>query len=36
VKLLNPQPAVDQVLDTVGLKQFFEVFSDLNAGVNSF
>jgi anti-anti-sigma regulatory factor len=36
VKLLNPQPAVDQVLDTVGLKQFFEVFTDLNGAVKSF
>jgi len=36
VKLLNPQPAVDQVLDTVGLKQFFEVFTDLESAVKSF
>lgn len=36
VKLLNPQPAVDQVLDTVGLKQFFQVFSDLDSAVKSF
>ena len=36
MKLLNPQPAVDQVLDTVGLKQFFEVFTDLESAVKSF
>ncbi|SRR5258706_8169736 len=36
MKLLNPQPAVDQVLDTVGLKQFFEVFTDLDSAVKSF
>jgi anti-anti-sigma regulatory factor len=36
VKLLNPQPAVDQVLDVVGLKQFFEIFADLDAAVSSF
>lgn len=36
VKLLNPQPAVDQVLDVVGLKQFFEIFADLDTAVSSF
>lgn len=36
VKLLNPSPDVDKVLDTVGFKQFFEVFTDLNAAVQSF
>ena len=36
VKLLSPQPAVEQVLDTVGLKQFFEVFTDLESAVKSF
>jgi len=36
MKLLNPQSAVDQVLDTVGLKQFFEVFNDLDSAVKSF
>ncbi len=35
MKLLNPQPAVDQVLDTVGLKQFFAVFTDLDGAVKS-
>ena len=36
VKLLNPQLAVEQVLEVVGLKQFFEVYTDLDAAVKSF
>ena len=36
LKLLNPQPAVEQVLDVIGLKQFFEIHTDLDAGVRSF
>jgi anti-anti-sigma factor len=36
VKLFNPQPAVDQVLDVVGLKQFFEIHTDLDTAVQSF
>ena len=36
VKLLNPSPEVDKVLDTVGFKQFFEVYADLNEAVQSF
>ena len=36
VKLLNPQPQVEQVLGVVGLKQFFEIFTDLQGAVNSF
>jgi anti-anti-sigma factor len=36
VKLLNPQPAVEQVLEVVGLKQFFEIYTDLNTAVKSF
>jgi len=36
VKLLNPQSAVDEVLDTVGLKQFLDVHTDLEAAVQSF
>jgi anti-anti-sigma regulatory factor len=36
VKLLSPQPAVAQVLDTVGLNSFFEVFEDLEGAVKSF
>jgi anti-anti-sigma factor len=36
VKLLNPSPEVDKVLDMVGFKQLFEVFSDLGEAVQSF
>jgi len=36
VKLLNPQQSVDHVLDTVGLKQFFQTFTDLPAALSSF
>ncbi len=36
VKLLNPQPAVDQALATTGLKLFFKVFYDLESALNSF
>jgi anti-anti-sigma factor len=35
-KLLNPQPRVDRVLETVGFKQFFKVHTDLEAAVASF
>jgi anti-anti-sigma regulatory factor len=35
-KLLKPQSAVEQVLDVIGLKQFFEIHTDLEAGVKSF
>ena len=36
VKLLSPQPAVDQVLDVVGLKQFLDIHTDLATAVLSF
>jgi anti-anti-sigma regulatory factor len=36
VKLLNPQPAVEHVLDTVGLKQFLDIYTDLETAVQSF
>lgn len=36
VKLLKPTSDVDQVLETVGFKQFFEVYTDLNEAVQSF
>ncbi len=36
VKLINPQAAVDQVLEVVGLKQFFEVHTDLETAIMSF
>ena len=36
VKLLNPQPEVEQVLDVVGLKEFFDIHTDFETAVNSF
>jgi anti-anti-sigma regulatory factor len=36
VKLLSPQPAVEQVLDVVGLKQFLDIYTDLDTAVKSF
>jgi len=36
VKLLNPSSDVDKVLDTVGFKQFFEVYTDLEDAIQSF
>jgi anti-anti-sigma regulatory factor len=36
VKLLGLQPAVDQVLDIVGLKQFFNIYTDIETAVRSF
>ena len=36
VKLLSPQAAVEQVLDVVGLKQFFEIHTDLETALKSF
>lgn len=36
VKLLNPQPVVDQTLDGAGLKLFFKVFKDLDSAIASF
>ncbi|MBE0672685.1 MAG: STAS domain-containing protein [Anaerolineales bacterium] len=36
VKLLNPQPAVEQVLDMVGLKLFFDIHTDLETALKSF
>jgi anti-anti-sigma regulatory factor len=36
VKLLNPQPAVEEVLTTAGLKLFFKIFRDLESALNSF
>ena len=36
VKLVNPQPRVAQVLETVGLKRFFEIFGDVQSAVDSF
>jgi anti-anti-sigma factor len=36
VKLLSPQIAVEQVLDVVGLKQFFSIHNNLEKAVQSF
>ena len=36
VKLLNPQPAVDDELRKAGLKLFFKVFTDLESAIQSF
>ena len=36
VKLLNPQPEVDQALEKAGLKFFFKVFKDLESAIQSF
>ena len=36
VKLYGPQPDVEQVLDVVGLKQFFDVYTDLETAVKSY
>ncbi len=36
VKLLSPQPGVDQILEMAGLKLFFKVFHDLESAIQSF
>jgi anti-anti-sigma regulatory factor len=36
VKLLSPQPAVEQVLDVTGLKQFLDIYTDLETAIQSF
>jgi anti-anti-sigma regulatory factor len=36
VKLLNPQPDVEQLLDVAGLKGFFEIHTDFDSAVKSF
>jgi anti-anti-sigma regulatory factor len=36
VKLLNPQPEVDEALKKAGLKLFFKVYTDLEAALQSF
>lgn len=36
VKLFAPQPAVEQVLEMVGLTAFFHVFGDLETALRSF
>lgn len=36
LKLLNPQPRVDKVLETAGFKRFMEVYTDLETAIASF
>ena len=36
VKLLNPSPKVDRSLEITGLKEYFEIHTDLDAAVASF
>jgi len=36
LKLVNPQPAVDKVLQMAGFVRVFEVYADVNAAVASF
>jgi anti-anti-sigma regulatory factor len=36
LKLLNPQPQVERVLERTGLKQFFDVHTDREAAIASF
>lgn len=36
VKLLNPQPEVDDALQKAGLKLFFKVYKDLESALQSF
>ncbi len=36
IKLFNPQPQVDRALEVSGLKQFFEVHTNLETAVASF
>ncbi|HXV41842.1 MAG TPA: STAS domain-containing protein [Anaerolineae bacterium] len=36
LKLLNPQPQINRTLEMTGLKQFFEIYTDLETAVASF
>ncbi len=36
LKLLSPQPDVEKVLDVVGLKQFLDIYTNLETAVQSF
>jgi hypothetical protein len=36
LKLLNPRPEVNSVLDMVGFSAFFEVFTDKQKAIDSF
>jgi anti-anti-sigma factor len=36
IKLLNPSDDIQQVLDTVGFKAFFEIYTDIHPAIASF
>jgi anti-anti-sigma regulatory factor len=36
LKLLSPEPRVDQVLEMVGFRRFLEVYTDLDSAIASF
>jgi len=36
VKLLNPQPKIDRTLELVGMNEFFEIYTDIQAAIASF
>ena len=36
IKLLNPNESIQDVLETVGFKAFFEIYTDMDAAVASF
>jgi len=36
VRLLCPQPAVDEALEAAGMKLFFKIFDDLESAIKSF
>ena len=36
VKLFNPSPEVDYILDILGFKQFFEIYTELEEAIESF
>ena len=36
VKIVNPQPMIDETLEVTGLKEFFEIHPDLETAVASF
>lgn len=36
IMLLNPQPRVDRTLEITGMKDHFEIYTDLNEAIKSF
>jgi len=36
IKLFNPSPEVDYILDILGFKQVFEIYTDLEEAIDSF